>query len=132
MARLETEAYKKGTNHIRISCQDEHIPSTPAANRVVCADLISERSVGGYALASSKTYKDNTIVLCPTFFLMSDLNDVDLHFAAGLDPDRGGWAGSEPWDGKDPGKMKNRAMTLLHELSHLAVIADQYPSKYVA
>jgi hypothetical protein len=89
----------------------------PEADRPACKKIISDRTIGGYALASSTTYKDNTIVLCPNFFVSNELYEINRHFDDGS------------WDGKDPGNMKNWAAIFLHELAHLAAIAGKYPSK---
>ncbi|KAL3418771.1 hypothetical protein PVAG01_08992 [Phlyctema vagabunda] len=119
IGRLDTGAEKKGNNHIRISCKDEYLPSVPEKDRPACEKIITEKTIGGYALSSSTTYKDNTIVLCPNFFISNKLYEINRHFADGS------------WDGKDPGYMKNRAAIFLHELAHLAAIAGNYPTDII-
>ncbi len=105
------------TGHIRISCVDEFIPSVPFEDRPRCSDKINGQSIGAYALASSKNYRDNTIVVCDAFLNTDSLAEKERILEKHSDVRH------------DAASMLSRAAVMLHELTHLAAICGEYPSK---
>jgi hypothetical protein len=104
---------------IRISCEDKENPNLKPENRAKCSNKINGLSIGGYAFGTSTERKDNTIVLCSTFFLPGQefLSDIEKELRASSQQ-------------KNPLSMVGKGKILLHELTHLPAIVEQLPSMY--
>ncbi|KAM3065616.1 hypothetical protein ACMFMG_011325 [Clarireedia jacksonii] len=102
---------------IRISCVDQNNPSRTEKQQARCTDKINGLSIGGYAFGTSTALKDNTIVLCSTFFLPGQefLSDIEKQLRAFNQQ-------------KNPLSMIGKGKILLHELTHLPAIVEQLPT----
>jgi hypothetical protein len=102
---------------ILISCEDKENPNIKPENRAKCSNRINGKSIGGYAFGTSTARKDNTIVLCPTFFLPGQefLSDIEKQLRSSNQQ-------------KSGINMVGKGKILLHELTHLPAIVEKYPS----
>ncbi|PQE13566.1 oviduct-specific glyco protein [Rutstroemia sp. NJR-2017a BVV2] len=102
---------------IRISCDDQENPALKPENRAKCSNTVNGLSIGGYAFGTSTELKDNTIVLCKTFFLPGQqfLSDIEKELRSSNQQ-------------TNALSMVGKGKILLHELTHLPAIVEKYPT----
>lgn len=97
-----------------MSCKDIYQTHRKPKDQVTCASETFFGEVGGYAFAYDEQLVNNTIVMCRPFFqpgqelLKGLIKELDSNKAYQ----------------KDPHQLNGKTRMLLHEISHLAGIAE--------
>jgi hypothetical protein len=104
---------------IRMSCEDVYQEHETQAKQVNCKSATYWGQIGGYAFDNSAKLEDATIVMCKPFFnpgqelLQPLIKELREH----------------PGYQKDPYQMNGKTRMLLHEITHLAAIAEKDESR---
>jgi hypothetical protein len=99
---------------IRMSCKDIYQTHRAKADQVSCSSETHFGEVGGYAFSYSEELEDNTIVMCKPFFQPGQ----EL-----LEPLTKELRSNKAYQ-KDPHQMNGKTRMLLHEITHLAAMAE--------
>jgi hypothetical protein len=99
---------------IRMSCKDIYQKHRTVAKQVNCASETHFGEIGGYAFSYDEQLVNNTIVMCKPFFQPGQ--ELLLGLLKEL-------RGNKAYQ-KDPHQMNGKTRMLLHEITHLAAIAE--------
>jgi hypothetical protein len=99
---------------IRIGCKDIYQTHRTKAQQVSCAGETHFGEVGGYAFSYSEKLEDNTVVICSPYFERSREHLLGLVKKL---------RDNKEYQ-KDVHQMNGKTRILLHEITHLAAIAE--------